>query len=127
MPPAYPVEAVIVSDQKFQSDDPCDIVDSNVSYLSAQFEQHLNEDEVSRDALRSYYVDFYLGQLENGGFSQFVYNSDWSESIVGLVLEGLEAVGAVRHLQLLKQAAALLDQMGPERLEEFLEGEYLIS
>jgi len=95
-------QSVIVSDQSFASTDPEDIIYSNVELVNALFEELLEEDEIAPDALRSYYVDYYLAQLENGGFSQFVYNSQWSPLTNGFIREGLAAKGgppprAVQH------------------------------
>src|SRR5579872_3800744 len=92
-------DAVVVSDASFRSDDPSEIVESNCSFLNALFEEYLTADEVSADALRSYYVDYYLAEVNNGGFSQFVYNSRWSPQVLAFVREGLRAMKAKRHLQ----------------------------
>lgn len=77
MSPKYPLDAVIVSIDAMGSDDPCDLISSNIDVVNALLNEHLNPDEISIDALRSYYVDYFLSQLNNGGFSQFVYNSRW--------------------------------------------------
>src|SRR5262245_5069247 len=117
-------QSVIVSDESFASTDPEDIIYSNVELVNALFEELLKEDEIAPDALRSYYVDFYLAQVENGGFSQFVYNSNWSPLMNGFIREGLAAMKAVRHLALFNESAALVERMGPDRLQTFFESEY---
>ena len=124
MTPHNAAEPVIVSRESLESEDPCEIIESNVSFLNALFAQHLQADEVSQDGLRSYYVDYYLAQVENGGFSQFVYNSRWNQQIIRHVREGLASMGAHAHLKLLERAARILDELGPEGLEQFLEGDY---
>ncbi|MFG0333670.1 MAG: DUF4375 domain-containing protein [Maioricimonas sp. JB049] len=124
MSDGYPTEAVIVSKQALASDEPFDLVDSNIEFLNNQFEQHLRPEELSPDGLRSYYVDYYLAQVNNGGFSQFVYNSGWDPEINGLICEGLEAMGAERHRQHFEAAAGLLDQLGPDRIDKFFESDY---
>ncbi|MEM9418957.1 MAG: DUF4375 domain-containing protein [Planctomycetota bacterium] len=113
-----------MSDKKFNSDDSYDIIESNIAFLNAQFEEHLTHDEVSPNALRSYYVDYYLAQVNNGGFSQFVYNSGWQPQTIQYLCEGLEAMGAEKHLELLTKAAQILDQLGPDRLQAFFESDY---
>ena len=115
-------DAVIVSRQSFDSTDPSDIIDSNISFLNALFEEHLTGDEMSQDALRSYYVDYYLAEVQNGGFSQFVYNSAWNREVVGYVIEGLNAIGAARQLGLLAGNALVVDRMDPAKMGEFLAG-----
>jgi hypothetical protein len=112
--------SVIVSDQRVAG---ADIVSSNIEVVNALFGEHLRADEIAPDALRSYYVDYYLAQVENGGFSQFVYNSHWSPVMNGFIREGLAAMRAMRHLALFNESAALVEKLGAERLPTFLEGE----
>jgi hypothetical protein len=115
--------SVIVSDQSVASADPYDIVYSNIEFVSALFGEHLRTDEIAPDALRTYYVDYYLAQVNNGGFSQFVYNSHWSPLMVGFIREGLAAMKAVGHLALFNESAALVDHLGADGLQAFLESE----
>ena len=117
-------QTVIVSDQSFASDEPYDIIDSNITFVNALFAEQLHSEEVAPDALRSYYVDYYLSQVNNGGFSQFVYNSGWSATLVSLVREGLSAMKAEQHLRLFNDGAAIVDRMGSDRLQSFLQSEY---
>jgi hypothetical protein len=117
-------QSVIVSDQSFASTDPYDIISSNIELVNALFGEHLKADEIPPDALRSYYVDYYLAQVENGGFSQFVYNSHWSPLMNGFIREGLASMKAVGHLALFNESAALVDRMDPDRLQTFLESDY---
>jgi hypothetical protein len=117
-------QSVIVSKESFASAEPRDIVESNISFVNALLAGYLHEEEIPRDALRSYYADYYLAEVENGGFSQFVYNSGWSPSVVTLVREGLSAMKAGQHLKLFNESAAILGRMAPDRLKAFLEGEY---
>lgn len=117
-------QAVVVSEQSFESDDPYDIVYSNVSFLNALIEQHFREDELSTDAWRSYYVDLYVSQMDNGGFSQFVYNTRWENSLIQLVREGMQAMGATRHLEMLDQSAELVARLGSGGLQRFLDSDY---
>jgi uncharacterized protein DUF4375 len=115
--------AVIVSDQSVASADPYDIVCSNIELVNALFGEHLKADEIAPDALRSYYVDYYLAQVNNGGFSQFVYNSHWSALMNGFIREGLAAMKAMGHLALFNESAALVDRLGADGLQAFLESE----
>jgi hypothetical protein len=117
-------EAVVVSKPSFKSSDPYDLISSNISFLNALFEEHLRHAEVSSDALRSYYVDYYLAEVNNGGFSQFVYNSRWEEEVVKLVREGLRAMGAQQHLALFEKVAGLVKRLGKKGLRAYLASEY---
>ena len=117
-------QSIVVSSQSIESDDPYDVIYSNIRFLNDLQDQYIKVEELSENALRSYYVDFYLAQVNNGGFSQFVYNSGWDERTVRFIREGLESMGANRHLELFEESAAILDSLGPDGLEKFLEGEY---
>jgi len=117
-------DAIVVSDPSFRSDEPDDIVNSNISFVNALFEEYLTADEVSPDALRSYYVDYYLAQVNNGGFSQFVYNSRWSPRCVALIREGMTAMKAKRHLKVFEDGERLVEQFGPDRLNAYFASEY---
>lgn len=124
MIPNVSVQSVIVSDKSYASDDPYDIINSNISFVNALLEAYFNPDEISSNAFRSYYVDYYLAQLKNGGFSQFVYNSRWNEQVVTYVREGLVAMDARYQLAFFEQGAELVTALGQERLERFFESDY---
>lgn len=116
--------SVVVSTESVDSDDPYDIVYSNIIFLNALLEEHFSHHQLSPDALRSYYVDYYLAQVNNGGLSQFVYNSRWEDNTVRYVREGLRAMGAVKHLDLFERNAAIVDRILTESLQTFLGSEY---
>lgn len=124
MLPANVDQSVVVSKESLESDDPYDVILSNISFVNALLGEYFTHEELARDALRSYYVDYYLAQVENGGFSQFVYNSGWEEFVIECVEEGLEAMGAVKHRKLFRQCASILDDIGPEGMARFYKSEY---
>lgn len=115
---------IVISKSSYNSDDEYETIYSNIDYLNTLFAEYLTTDEVSQDAMRSYYVDYYLAQVNNGGFSQFVYNTGWNAETIEFVLTGLTAINAKENLALFKKSAAILDQFTPEQLEQFLDGEY---
>ncbi|MCD9032428.1 DMP19 family protein [Luteimonas sp. Y-2-2-4F] len=117
-------DAVVVSRDALDSDDPYDLVGSGIAFVNALIARHLRRDELSSDALRSYYVDYYLAQVNNGGFSQFVYNSGWDGRVVADVRDGLEAMGAREHRALFERGAALVEALGAEGLQAFFSSEY---
>ena len=117
-------DAIVVLEASVTHDDPGEIVGSNVWFVNALLEDYLTADEVAPDSLRSYYVDYYLAQVNNGGFSQFVYNSRWSPLVVRLIREGMRAMGAKRHLKVFEQGAKLVEAFGPDRLQAYFDSEY---
>jgi hypothetical protein len=117
-------DAIIVDEDSVASGDrDNDIVEANIDFLNAMLHYYYKFDELSQDALRSYEVDFYLCQVGNGGFPQFVKNSQWGSGTVQLVQEGLRAIGAEQHLHLFEEGAALVASLGDARLKVFLEND----
>jgi hypothetical protein len=56
--------SVFVSNVSFARDAPYDIVYSNITFVNGLLAEHFREEEIARDALRSYYVDYYLDQVQ---------------------------------------------------------------
>ncbi|KAF1016500.1 MAG: hypothetical protein GAK29_04527 [Acinetobacter bereziniae] len=71
------IDNILISKQSLESDDHYDVIMSNIDTLNELFEHYIEYDEMSAEALYSYFVDYYLAQVNNGGFSQFVYNTGW--------------------------------------------------
>lgn len=101
-----------------------EIIFSNVSVVNALLSELLTEDEISDNALRSYYVDFYMTQVLNGGFAQFIYESGWQADINERILEGLNAMGAADHAALFEKAVTTFEDLDDEAKEYFLSGEF---
>lgn len=99
---------VFISEESLCSDDARAPLDSNISVVNALFEEHLRQGEISHDALISYYVDYYVAQVNNGGFAQFVYNSAWNETIVEFIREGLSEMGARQHGALFEKGGQIV-------------------
>lgn len=124
MPEPVSPAAVIVSTRSHKSKAPYDIIDSNIAFINALREEHFLPHELSRDALLSYYVDYYLAEVNNGGFSQFVYNSRWSDEVVSLLRDGLRSIGARRHMALFERGARMVHALGKRKLKQFMSSEY---
>lgn len=118
------IDRILVSKQSIDSSDSYDVIMSNIDSLNALFERYVEYQEVSTDALYSYFVDYYLAQVNNGGFSQFVYNTGWDAFMIKHVREGLKAMQARQHSALFEQSAALIDQFSNQQLEQFLDGDF---
>jgi hypothetical protein len=119
-----PDDSIVVSKDSIESDDAYDVIWSNIDFLNALFAEYIGKEEVSRDALLSYYVDYYLAQVNNGGFSQFVYNSHWDAGIVRRIREGLGAMNANKNLALFEEGATLVSSLGEAKLKKFLASKY---
>ncbi len=115
-------EAIVVSRESMQEGGHA-IVLSNVSFVNALLEQLLRIDELARDAVRSYYVDYLYAQVMNGGFSQFVYNSRWNSTITTTIREGLDAMGATRQRAAFERGARTVNQIGAAWLARYFEAD----
>lgn len=113
-----PVAPLLVSSEAVASDDPYDVILSNIEVVNALAEL-LAPDELRPEALMSYYTDFYHAQMSSGGFSQFVLNSGWSPLVLDAVEAGLEAMEAPRHGAVFAAARAVVDGLSEDELEDF--------
>ncbi|GAB4098336.1 DMP19 family protein [Sinomonas halotolerans] len=99
------------------------VVDANVDVVNAMYEELLDEREIAADALRSYYVDFYLTQSLEGGFAQYVVNSGDHHDIDQYVRDGLRAMGAERHAALFDELVSGFEALGEDDAEAYLDGD----
>lgn len=100
-----------------------DAVDANVDVVNAMYAELLDIDEIAPNALRSYYVDFYLTQSLGGGFAQYVFTAPEREDIDAYIREGLEAMGAAGHLDLFNRTADAFDSLSEEEADAYLDGD----
>ncbi|SEE85315.1 hypothetical protein SAMN04489740_2791 [Arthrobacter alpinus] len=100
-----------------------DVVGDNVSVVNEMYLALLNADEIAPNALRSYFVDFYLTQALDGGFAQYVFMTPDREELDAYIREGFEAMGAKAHLELFNRTAGLYDLLSEKDAEAYLEDE----
>ncbi|GAB3277750.1 hypothetical protein GCM10027449_17530 [Sinomonas notoginsengisoli] len=99
------------------------VVDANVDVVNAMYEELLDEREIAPNALRSYYVDFYLTQMLDGGFAQYIFTSGDRQGVDGLVRDGLRGMGATEHLTLFDELTAAFEALTEEDAEAYLDGD----
>lgn len=100
-----------------------DVVDANVTVVNEMYDELLNHEEIATNALRSYFVDYYLTQALAGGFAQYVFTVPEREDVDTFVREGLEAMGATGHLELFNRTAAAFDALSEDDAEAYLDGD----
>lgn len=118
------IDKLYVSQEAIDSDDELELIWSNIDIINLCFESYLNEDELLPDALYSYYVDYYMAQMNNGGFPQFIYNIGNNQIVLDYVQKGLEKIQAEGHLELFEQAVDALNKLTEVELQQFLSGDY---
>lgn len=113
---------IIVSDTAMNSENPHDVIHSNISIINLMREEGVVDDLIHEDALLSYYLDYYWSQNSEGNFAQFVHQSGWDKELNELIEEGLALIGAEKHLALFLQQAKKVKLMSSVKLAKFLKG-----
>ncbi len=113
---------IIVSETAFNSENPQDIINSNISIINLMREEGVADEAIHDDALMSYYLDFYVSQYTQGNFAQFVYNSGWNKELNELIEEALTILGAEKQLEFFQQQAKKVRLMSSVKLNKFLKG-----
>ena len=98
-----------------------EVVDANVDVVNVMYAELLDIEEIAPDALRSYYVDFYLTQSLAGGFAQYVFTAPDREDIDAYVRAGLEHMGASAHLDLFNRTVDAFDALSEEDADAYLD------
>lgn len=104
-------------------------IDEVTSFAHGLWERQVLDDEMPPKVIDVSRVNYLVGQVLNGGFLQFIHNSQWNRSFVGGVRSGLAAIGASEHLAVFEGAAHLVDQayetgggnLDVDRLDEMLD------
>lgn len=113
---------IIISENAANSENSQDIINSNISVINLMREEKIDDDLIHEDALMSYYLDYYYTQYSQGNFAQFVYNSGWNKELNELIEEGLQLIGAEKHLELFQAQAKKVRLMSSVKLAKFLKG-----
>lgn len=100
-----------------------DVVDANVDVVNTMYAELLDIGEIAPNALRSYYVDFYLTQSLGGGFAQYVFTAPERHDIDDYIRAGLESMGAAAHLDLFNRTVAAFDSLSEEEADAYLDGD----
>jgi hypothetical protein len=111
--------SIIISETAVNSENPQDVINSNISVINLMREEKIDDDLIHEDALMSYYLDYYTAQYTEGNFAQFVYNSQWNAELNGLIEEGLNLLGAVKHLELFQQQCKKVKLMSSVKRDKF--------
>lgn len=108
--PPFEVANIVIKESAYSDTDHYGIIHANIDFVNTM----LNDGgcvhaELPVNALRSYFVDYYLAQVLNGGLSQFVGNSGWKSHIVQHCYDGLKAMGLKAHYRLFRKLEKLLN------------------
>lgn len=115
---------IIISETAANSENPQDVVNSNISVINLMREEKIDDDLIHEDALMSYYLDFYTSKYTEGNFARFVYDSGWNKELNELVEEALTLIGAEKHLALFQEQSRKLRLQSTIKLGKFLKGKF---
>lgn len=115
---------ILVSKESLNSEDSYDVIDANIASVNELLERLVEYEEITPEALKSYYVDYYLAQVKNGGFSQFIYNIGCDAEIIEHVQQGLADMQATHHAALYEKSLSIIDRLSEEELDRFLDSEF---
>lgn len=110
---------IIISETAAASENLQDIINSNISVINLMREEKIDDDLIHEDALMSYYLDYYTSQYTEGNFAQFVYNSGWNKELNELIEEGLQLLGAEKHLALFQEQCKKVSLMSSVKRDKF--------
>lgn len=115
---------ILVSDKSYNSSDLYDIINSNITVVNLLRNENVENELIHSDSLISYFIDYYLAQNNNGGFSQFVYNSRWNADLNNKIESGLKIIGATEHLEYFRKQKKIVDSISQEELTRYFKSEY---
>lgn len=95
-----PIKNIIVTTNSFTSDNPNDLIASNTHYVTKLFQKKIPENQISDNALKSYYVDYYHSHIIHGNFENFIKEFRKNYKILYYIRSGLKAIKADKHLKL---------------------------
>lgn len=113
---------ILVSETANNSENPQDLIHSNISIVNLMREEGVADDLIHEDAIMSYYLDYYWTHNSQGGFAQFVHQSGWDKELNELIEEGLTLIGAEKHLEYFQQQSKKVKLMSSVKLTKFLKG-----
>lgn len=118
----YPVVLTVEGAAGGDSGSDAETVDANVAVVNTMYQELLGAEEIAPNALRSYFVDFYLTQSLGGGFAQYVFTAPDREELDAYIREGLEGMGAAGHVDLFNRTVEAFDSLSEEEADIYLDG-----
>lgn len=94
---------IIISLESFYSENRYDIISSNNQFITKLFQNNVKEDKISEDALKSYYIDYYLSHIQYSGFLEFIKDFSNKPKILYYIHTGLETLKSENHLALFQK------------------------
>jgi hypothetical protein len=98
-----------------------EVVEANVGIIDAMHNALLGAERMSPVAVRSYFVDFYLSRMLEGGFALYAVMAAARSATDALIREGMAGMGATAHLDLFNRAVDAYDALTAETAQAYLD------
>lgn len=122
MPSSDQIGRIPVRESDYDSDDPYRIIRAIVDAKNVLIDYGAyTHSELPRELCQSYYVDYYLTQVTNGGHTQFALNSALNAFILRYITDGLIAMSQQELARLFDEIVAYITQE-EHRKARFLKG-----
>jgi hypothetical protein len=105
---------ILIKKEFYHSREKYNRITGITDFVNLLFENYFYQREIPKEALESYYVDYYNQEVIHGGISQFVYNSKWKDALVNYVSDGLRNMGAKKHAELFEKLISIVNELGEE-------------
>jgi len=113
---------IVVTTTSFSSSNMLEIINSNSNFLKLLFEKQIKECEVSPEALKSYYINFYYHKIMNLGFLNFMYEFSNDIHLIHNIEYALHAMEAFQHLEHFNKVMHVIKRVeGMHNIEKVLE------
>jgi hypothetical protein len=109
---------LVVSSEALATDDES-VIRSFVSIVSVMIEEGAEAGHLADGALAAHHTDFYLTQVGNGGFAQFLWNGGRDPEVLAQVREGLSRFGGEAHQSVFERSVAGWHALSPDEQAEF--------
>lgn len=121
LPPAEPVTEIVVGEGAYRGGEDYDLPTGVVMFVNDMLAAFYRPDELPREAMIAYYLDYYAAEVNNGGHAQFAGNSGWNPEVNGYIREGLERLGLDDAASIFADFERFADEQ-PERFAAAAEG-----
>jgi hypothetical protein len=109
---------LVVSSEALSADDES-VIRSFVSVVRVLLDEGAGAAHLADGALAAFQTDFYLTQVGNGGFAQFLWNGGRDPEVMPLVRDGLSRFGGEAHRAVFERSVAGWDALSPAAQAEF--------
>lgn len=112
---------IIVKASRFNSPTKLDRIYTISEFVENLLEYSLYEaGEIDQTALKIYLVVFYINQVSNNGFLNFLRKNYMNVTALDQINDGLGEIGAIKHQEVYQEACAIFHMLDEDSLESLV-------